>query len=124
FEDWQRSVLDRLSRDRRVDVLLPTARPRALARTYAEAAVVAVPSTGPEALGLVALEAQACGTPVVVTRSGGVAESVDDGTTGLVIAPDDPAALAEAIARAPSLLGDGRGWGETHLSLPQRVGAL
>ena len=50
-----------------------------------------------EAFGLVLAEAMACGVPVVATRSGGIVEVIDDGNTGLLVSPLDPAALADAI---------------------------
>jgi len=50
-----------------------------------------------EPLGIVNLEAMACGTAVVASRVGGIPEVVDDGTTGLLVEPDDPRALADAV---------------------------
>jgi glycosyltransferase involved in cell wall biosynthesis len=50
-----------------------------------------------------ALEAQSCGVPVVATRVAAVAEVVDDGVTGLLVPPEQPAAVAEAVLR---LVGD------------------
>jgi starch synthase len=50
-----------------------------------------------EPLGIVNLEAMACGTAVVGTRVGGIPEVVADGETGLLVPPDDPAALAAAL---------------------------
>jgi alpha-maltose-1-phosphate synthase len=50
-----------------------------------------------EPLGIVNLEAMACGTAVVASRVGGIPEVVADGETGLLVQPDDPAALADAI---------------------------
>ncbi|MFS8775760.1 glycosyltransferase family 4 protein [Synechococcus sp. W65.1] len=50
-----------------------------------------------EAFGLVAVEALACGVPVITYRRGGPAEIVSDGETGWVVEPDDVAALARAV---------------------------
>ena len=57
----------------------------------------------PEGLGLAALEASACGLPVVVGRSGGAPETVRPGRTGYLVDPDDPYELA---ARIGDLLAD------------------
>jgi phosphatidylinositol alpha-1,6-mannosyltransferase len=51
-----------------------------------------------EGLGIVYLEAQACGVPVVAGRSGGAPEAVLDGKTGLVVDGAVPAAVAQAVA--------------------------
>jgi alpha-maltose-1-phosphate synthase len=50
-----------------------------------------------EPLGIVNLEAMACATAVVASRVGGIPEVVDDGVTGLLVPPDDPGALADAV---------------------------
>jgi starch synthase len=50
-----------------------------------------------EPLGIVNLEAMACATGVVASRVGGIPEVVDDGETGLLVPPEDPAALADAL---------------------------
>lgn len=50
-----------------------------------------------EAAGLVLLEAQACGIPVIAYRSGGAPEMIDEGRTGLVVDEGDVRALARAI---------------------------
>ena len=50
-----------------------------------------------EPLGIVNLEAMACETAVVASRVGGIPEVVDDGVTGLLVPPDDPASLADAL---------------------------
>jgi glycosyltransferase involved in cell wall biosynthesis len=46
----------------------------------------------------VLVEARAFGCPVVATTVGGIPTSVDDGVDGVLVAPDDPAALAHALA--------------------------
>lgn len=51
----------------------------------------------PELLGLVALESMACGTPPIVTRVASLPELVEDGVTGFVVPPNDPAAIAAAV---------------------------
>jgi starch synthase len=50
-----------------------------------------------EPLGIVNLEAMACATAVVASRVGGIPEVVDDGVTGLLVPPEDPPALADAM---------------------------
>jgi starch synthase len=50
-----------------------------------------------EPLGIVNLEAMACGTAVVASKTGGIPEVVADGETGLLVPPDDPSALADSI---------------------------
>jgi len=52
-----------------------------------------------EAFGVAALEASACGRPVIASNVGGVPEVVKDGITGILVPPNDPHQLAEAIIR-------------------------
>ena len=52
-----------------------------------------------ESFGLVLLEAGALGKPVIATRVGGVPEVVMDNETGVLVRPEDPAALAAAIIK-------------------------
>lgn len=68
-----------------------------------ECAAIVMASKWVEAFGNVAVEAMACGLPVVSYRRGGPTEVVDDGETGFLVTPDDVAALAEAIARVGTL---------------------
>jgi len=72
---------------------------------YRAADVVVVPSRS-ESFGLVALEAGACGTPVVAAAVGGLRTLVDHGRTGLLVDGRDPArfaaAIAEVLADAPA----------------------
>ncbi len=73
------------------------------------AAVFALPvrtqlaGLNPEGLGLAAIEAAACGLPVIIGASGGTPETVQEGSSGYLLDPDDHQAWAERIAE---LLGD------------------
>lgn len=70
--------------------------------TMADVMVMAtfdLPGHPTEGFGLSFIEANACGTPVVGTRTGGIPEAVQDGASGLLVPPGDPEALAEALLR-------------------------
>ena len=69
-----------------------------LADYYRAATVTVVPSYT-ESFGLVAVESQACGTPVVAADVGGLRAAVDDGHSGLLVQGHDPADYAAAIRR-------------------------
>ncbi len=96
-----------------------------LASWYRSADVVVMPSYS-ESFGLVALEAQACGTPVVATKVGGLSRAVFDGRTGMLVDGhkagdwadalealyDDPETLAD-MGRAASVHAQDFGWQRT-----------
>jgi phosphatidyl-myo-inositol dimannoside synthase len=112
-------------------VVAGPARGEELADAYAAFDVFAMPcrtrlrGVDVEGLGIVYLEAQASGIPVVAGRSGGAPETVLDGETGLVVDGRDPTAVADALVR---LLSDrderarmgaaGRAWAEHEWSWP------
>ncbi|HKT02436.1 MAG TPA: glycosyltransferase, partial [Rugosimonospora sp.] len=82
----------------RVVRFLPPQGRDALADLYRAADLVAVPSYN-ESFGLVALEAQACGTPVVAAAVGGLVLGVRDGTSGVLVDGHDPADWARVLGR-------------------------
>jgi glycosyltransferase involved in cell wall biosynthesis len=63
---------------------------------FAGATMLVNPSLS-ETFGMTLIEAMAVGLPVIATRVGGIVEVVDDGVTGILVAPNDPRALAAAI---------------------------
>lgn len=69
-----------------------------LADWYRAASVLVTPSYS-ESFGLVAIEAQACGTPVVAASVGGLPVAVRDGITGVLVDGHDPAEYARALRR-------------------------
>jgi D-inositol-3-phosphate glycosyltransferase len=77
---------------------VPPARQSELADWYRAADTVLVPSHN-ESFGLVALEAQACGTPVVAAAVGGLRTAVLDGGSGLLVPGHDPGDYAAAVRR-------------------------
>jgi D-inositol-3-phosphate glycosyltransferase len=84
---------------------MPPQRGEALAQVYRAADVVVVPSHN-ESFGLVALEAQACGTPVVAAAVGGLPIAVADTVTGRLVGDHDPVNWARVlgeVALQPSL---------------------
>jgi len=82
-------------------------RGREVLKYYYSAADVFVTTPWYEPFGITPLEAMACGTVVVGANVGGIKFTVRDGETGYLVAPDDPAAIAERIAhlyRHPRLM--------------------
>jgi glycosyltransferase involved in cell wall biosynthesis len=72
---------------------------QALPQALSQAHVVVFPTVAQEALGRTAVEAMACGRPVVASRIGGLPWVVEDGATGLLFEPGDAAGLAGQLAR-------------------------
>jgi glycosyltransferase involved in cell wall biosynthesis len=68
---------------------------------YGQSTAVLLPGT--EDFGMVPVEAQACGTPVVAYGQGGACETVLDGDTGVLVREDSPAAFADGLDRARSM---------------------
>ncbi|MBX7435009.1 D-inositol-3-phosphate glycosyltransferase [Mycobacterium sp. Y57] len=106
----------------RVTFLPPQSRDD-LVRVYRAADIVAVPSYS-ESFGLVAVEAQACGTPVVAAAVGGLPVAVRDGISGALVDGHDPAdwarTIGELFSRGPATMtraaaehAAGFSWGHT-----------
>ncbi|HWD55419.1 MAG TPA: glycosyltransferase [Acidimicrobiales bacterium] len=73
--------------------------PHELLSSYYRAADVCLVPSRSESFGLVALEAAACGTPVVASAVGGLTTLVDHGYTGFLVDAHDPSAYADAVRR-------------------------
>ena len=71
----------------------------AVMAAWRRCSIAVAPSTWPEPFGVVVLEAMAAGRPVIASRIGGLPDMVVDGETGVLIPPDDPAALRTALER-------------------------
>jgi len=92
-----RSLIESLGVAGRVDFVAPQAH-HMLSTYYRAADVVIVPSRS-ESFGLVALEAAACGVPVVASGVGGLITIVDDGVTGHLVADRSPDVFASHVDR-------------------------
>jgi D-inositol-3-phosphate glycosyltransferase len=90
-------LADRLDASDRVHLLGAVAHDE-LADLYRSAAAVCC-TPWYEPFGLVAVEAMACGVPVIASAVGGLAETVADGSTGVLVPPRKPAAIRDAIER-------------------------
>lgn len=99
----ERGSIERFARRERLDVRMRGIQPRGEVRSaMRRAALVCAPSKvsrggDREGFGMVLAEAQATGTPVVATRSGGIVDAVDDGRTGILVDEGDTEELARAL---------------------------
>lgn len=91
-----RELVDELGLAGRVHFVEP--QPHHILSTYYRAADVVLAPSRSESFGLVALEASACGVPVVAAAVGGLNSLVDDGRTGFLIDGRDPVDYAKAVA--------------------------
>jgi glycosyltransferase involved in cell wall biosynthesis len=100
--EYSRETIEPRRADR--DVSLHGGVPRtAIWEAMARAAVVVCPARWDEPFGMVAAEAQACGTPVVAFDRGALHEVILDGVSGFLVAPEDVRAAADAVRRATQL---------------------
>jgi glycosyltransferase involved in cell wall biosynthesis len=109
----------------RPGVSVHPATPRAILwRVIAGAAAVLCPVNWDEPFGLVAAEAQGCGTPVVAFRRGGLRDIVVDGVTGFLVEPGDVDAAAVALCRVGDLDRSAcRSHAEAHLDIESALDA-
>jgi D-inositol-3-phosphate glycosyltransferase len=97
--DAERSRIEQLRHElglRNVVVFHGTVSQDELPYYYSAAQVLVVPSRY-ESFGMVALEAMACGTPVIASDVGGLSSLVRDGRTGFLVPDGDPRALADRL---------------------------
>jgi glycosyltransferase involved in cell wall biosynthesis len=121
--DYTRERIDPRRADPGV-VLHPGVPRTAIWEVMARAAVALCPARWEEPFGMVAAEAQACGTPVVAFHRGALDEVILDAVTGFLVAPDDISAAAEAVARATELSRSRcRDHAESHLDLELSLNA-
>jgi glycosyltransferase involved in cell wall biosynthesis len=103
----------------------------AVTAAYADHDALVLPSLWDEPFAVVPLEAMATGLAVIATTGGGTPEAIEDGRTGMLVPPGDPAALRAAMLRlateAPllaSLAQGGQDWARGTLAFPLFMGRL
>ena len=94
---------------------------QSLAQQFKKATVLVVPSIWPEPCPTVILEAMSYGLPVIGSRIGGIPDLVQDGKAGLLVPPNDPRALADAMS---CLLGDQLMWHDMSLNAQASVASF
>jgi glycosyltransferase involved in cell wall biosynthesis len=117
---------DRIApRQAMIGVKIHRAVPRhTLWNAMSKAAVVLNLAQWDEPFGMVAAEAQACGTPVVAFRRGGLSEVIEDGVTGFLVPPGDLQAAVEAIGQTAGISRAAcRSHAERHLDLERTLDA-
>jgi glycosyltransferase involved in cell wall biosynthesis len=121
--EYAREQID--PRRRAPGVAIHAAVPReSLWAAMARAAVALCPAQWDEPFGMAAADAQACGTPVVAFKRGGLAELVVDGITGFLVGPDDTQAAAASVRRATQISRAAcRDHAERHLDLERSLDA-
>lgn len=97
YRDSIETLITRLNLADRVQIR--SARFDEMPALYADADVVVYPSSYPEPLGLVPLESMAAARPIIVTRTGGLPETVTDAQTGYIIEPGDINALVDRVRK-------------------------
>lgn len=95
-KSWRTYLVEDLTPLERTRVIFDQVSRDGLLELYQQAAICVMPSVW-ENFPYAVLEAMACGTPIVATRIGGLAELVEDGCTGLLVPPEHPQALADAL---------------------------
>jgi glycosyltransferase involved in cell wall biosynthesis len=120
-EGYARSRIDPVSAEPGVAVR-PAVAQSELWKAMGSAAVVLCPAGWDEPFGMVAAEAQACGTPVVAFQRGALPEVIVEAVTGFLVAPGDLPAAAAAVRDAPSLSRDAcREHAETRLDIERSL---